>query len=72
MKIRGKKLTVAQRKTLEQHGFTKEMLEDCLLQKITHLEEGTKHLSKEGSKEELWTIVSRKTGQVQEINIGEV
>ena len=70
VKIRGKNLTVAQRKALLQNGFSNDTVNSYMVQKVIWIEEGREKLSKFGEKKEKWTLIHKTTGEIKEIILG--
>ena len=70
MKIRGKNLTVQQRKTLIRRGFSEKTVDSYMMQKVKMIEvDNPKNLSRCKDKWTQWTVVHRDTGEVREIVI---
>lgn len=70
MRIRGKNLSVNQRKILLKHGFSNDTVNSYQMKSIKWLEDGKENLSKFGEKQEVWTIINKTTGEIKEVIIG--
>jgi len=69
LKIRGKNPTVAQRKALMASGLSDDEVDLYLINSIKHVEEGSRRPTKYGTKEELWILTHRETGEMREVVI---
>ena len=73
MRIKGQKLTVAQRNNLKDKGVADDILNNYLLKKIKHVcRDGNKSPSRLKDKIEIYEMIHKETGHITEISVREV